>query len=267
MVEASTIFNRSLYRMRRTRAAAGFAAHDFLAREASLRIRERLHELGGAYPLALNLGCHTGLLEEAMDAPLPVGHIVHTDAAFAMTQQARGLRVTCDEEWLPFAEGVFDLVVSAWTMHHVNDLPGALIQIRQSMKAGGLFICVMAGAMSLHELRASLAETEARLSGGVRPHVAPFIEVRDGGGLMQRAGFKDPVVDSEMLHITYADMYRLMRDLRGMGETNTLLDQQRGMASRRVFAEAAGYYAAHFAAAEAGRIQATCELVTLTGWT
>ena len=108
-----------------------------------------------------------------------------------------GLRVISDEEALPFAAGSLDLVVSALALQFVNDLPGALVQICRALKPDGLLLAVLIGGDSLTELRSAFAAAEAEVEGGISPRVAPFADIRELGGLLQRAGFALPVVDSE----------------------------------------------------------------------
>ena len=84
-------------------------------------------------------------------------------------------------------------------MHGVNDLPGALIQIKRALKPDGLFMGCLLGGRTLQELRQALLEAESETMGGVSPRVAPFADLRDLGGLLQRAGFALPVIDSEIV--------------------------------------------------------------------
>src|SRR4030095_6212537 len=133
--------------------------------------------------------------------------------------------LVADEEALPFAPWSFDLVISNLTLHWVNDLPGCLLQIRQILKPDGLFLAAILGGGTLAELRGALMEAELAEAGGASPRISPFADVRDAGGLLQRAGFGLPVVDSDMLTVRYADILALMRDLRGMGETNAVLER------------------------------------------
>lgn len=266
METPSIIFNRRLLRNRRDRVAARFAEYDFLVRAATEQLIDRLDDIARSFPLALDLGCHTGILQSMVQQHPKIERLVQADLSSRMLKQTNGMRVVCDEEWLPFADASFDLVISAWSLHWVNDLPGTLIQIRRILKADGLFLCVLPGAHSLHELRSSLTQAEADLTGGVSPRIAPLVDVRDAGALLQRSGFALPVVDSETLTVTYANALRLMHDLRGMGETNHLVQQNTSIPKRALFAQAAAHYAQHFTADNTARIHATFEMITLTGW-
>jgi SAM-dependent methyltransferase len=194
-----------------------------------------------------------------------IEHLVQSDLAPAMVARATGLRVACDEERLPFAEASFDLVISALSLHWVNDLPGVLAQVRRLLKPDGLMLCAMIGGDSLAALRAALIEAESAFAGGASPRVAPMVTVRDAGILMQRAGFAMPVVDTDSLTVSYADAMSLMRDLRAMAEGNALARRARRFMRRDVLADAAARYAA-IAAEPGGRVGARFEVITLTGW-
>lgn len=166
---------------------------------------------------------------------------------------------------LDLGEGAHDLVIHGLALHWANDPVGQLIQCRRALRPDGLLIACLFGGQTLHELRAVLAEAEAAVTGGLSPRVAPMAEIRDLGGLMQRAGLALPVADSQSLTVSYEGIFPLMRDLRAMGEGNALSDRRRHPTRRAVFLEAARLYAETFPA-EDGRIRATFEIVTLTGW-
>lgn len=170
-----------------------------------------------------------------------------------------------DTDVLPVTEAAHDLLIHDLSLHWANDLVGQLVQSRRALAPDGLFIGTMFGGQTLHELRTALAEAESRVTGGLSPRIAPMGEIRDLGGLLQRAGFALPVADSDTIRVTYADAYALMRDLRAMGETNALTNRLRRPTRRAVFDAAAALYADHFATPD-GRITATFEVVTLTGW-
>lgn len=158
-----------------------------------------------------------------------------------------------------------DLAVSLLNLHAVDDLPGVLVQIRRSLRPDGLFIGCFPGRGTLEELKTSLAVAEAELSGGASPRVSPFADVRDAGALLQRAGFALPVADVEAVTVRYASMFDLMRDLRAMGETSSLLARRRTPDRRTLFLKAAEVYAERFSDPD-GRIRATFSLIWLSGW-
>jgi NADH dehydrogenase [ubiquinone] 1 alpha subcomplex assembly factor 5 len=172
--------------------------------------------------------------------------------------------VIADEDALPFADASLDLVIGNLSLHWVNDLPGALVQIRRALKPDGLFLAAMLGGDTLIELRRSLLEAELETLGGTAPRVSPFAGVRDAGDLLMRAGFTLPVADSDPLTVTYADPLALMRDLRGMGEGNALAGTGRPLRRDTLFT-ALRRYGESFAEPD-GRIPATFEIVYLAGW-
>lgn len=261
------IFDRQAVRRHRARAAASWESHDFLVREAAERLADRLPDIKRSFPLALDLGCHAGELGRTLAGRGGIETLVQCDAAerFAARAAASGPAVVAEEDLLPFAAGRFDLVLSALSLHWVNDLPGALLQIRQILKPDGLLLASLLGGDTLWELRRSLMRAEAELSGGASPRVSPFVELRDAAGLLQRAGFALPVADVDRLTVSYPDPLALMRELRAMGESNALADRPRGAAPRELLARAAALYMEEFAG-EDGRVPATFELVTLTAW-
>jgi SAM-dependent methyltransferase len=168
-------------------------------------------------------------------------------------------------EILPFSPASFDAVLSVMALHTVNDLPGMLIQIRHILKPEGVMLLMLPGATSLQELRTSFAAAETALTGGLHPRVAPFIDVRDGGSLLQRAGFALPVADSETLTVTYPHFFALAKELRACGESNPLLQRKKTFDTRTLFAATASHYTNEYGLSD-GKIPATLELVTLTGW-
>ena len=266
MSERPDPFDRPALRRRRDRAAPGLAGFDFLFAEIAERLIDRLNDSARRFPLALDLGCRTGLIARTLAGEGGIERLVSLDPSLAMVRQFEGGgRVVAEEEWLPFAPHSFDVVLSNLSLHSANDLPGALIQARQALRPDGLFLAALFGGETLVELRQVLMEAELAETGGVSPRVAPMVGVREAGMLMQRAGFALPVIDSDRITVSYGDLFALMRDLRGMGESNVLADRLRRPASRMVFARAAADYASRFTGAD-GRLQATFEVIFLTGW-
>lgn len=259
------IFDRKLVAAHRARAAKDFSRFDFLLRRVGDEFADRLALISRRFPIALDLGSHKGLLQ-ALDLPAgKIETIMATDIATEMLAPQQGLRVTVDEERLPFADKSFHLVASALSLHWVNDLPGALVQIRRALKPDGLFLGALFGGDTLTELRQALSEAEIECEGGLSPRVSPFVDLRDMGSLLQRAGFALPVVDSDRVTVRYANMFKLMADLRGMGETNALIERRRKPLRRSTLLRAAEIYQQKFGL-EDGRITATFEIVTATGW-
>jgi SAM-dependent methyltransferase len=266
------VFDRRRVARHRDRAAAGLDAHGFLFETIGERLADRLDDVRRRFPLALDLGCHDGTLGRLIGRRGGIETLIQCDlserfarAAARRATDAPAPALVADEEALPFAAGTFDLVLSNLSLHWVNDLPGALLQIRHALKPDGLFLAALFGSETLGELRESLLAAESALTGGAHQRVAPFADLRDAAGLLQRAGFTLPVADSDTITVTYENAFRLMDDLRGMGEQSALLDAPRGLGSRQLFAEAARHYAERHAEPD-GRIRATFRVVFLTGW-
>lgn len=267
--DAMIIFDRALVRRHRDRAAGGIGAFDFLLRDVAERLAERIDMIRRDFPQALNLGCHGGEVEGVFAGRNGIRTMVHADLSPAMARAAQGATgspaLALDEESLPFAPGSFDLVVSNLSLHWVNDLPGALIQARQALRPDGLFIAAMLGGDSLFELRRCLMEAEMAVTGGVSPRISPMAGLRDAAGLLQRAGFALPVADLDTLTVSYRDPWALMRDLRGMGETNAGLSRLKRPTRRDVLLDAAARYQALYAEPD-GTVPATFEVLFLAGW-
>lgn len=259
------VFDRRAVRRHRDRAAANFGAHDFLFREIGDRLLDRLADMARRFPSALDLGCRTGLVARHLAGRGGVETLVSAELSPGMARLAPPPRLVADEEALPFAPASFDLVVSNLTLHWTNDLPGALLQIRQALKPDGLFLAALFGGETLLELRETLLGAELDLAGGISPRLSPVVDLADAGMLLQRAGFALPVIDTDLLTVTYADALALMRDLRGMGETNAAAERLRHPTRRAVLVEAAARYAARHADTE-GRIVARFQVIFLTGW-
>jgi SAM-dependent methyltransferase len=269
MGNSMDIFDRRQVRRQRDRASRTLPAADFLFREGAERLTDRLLDVQRSFPVALDLGCHSGQIADAAAPLRKIDLLIQADLAPAMASAA-GARhavptLVADEELLPVAPASLDLVLSNLSLQWVNDLPGALTQIRQALKPDGLLLAALLGTETLRELRSVLMEAEAETAGGVSPRVSPFVDVRDAGDLLTRAGFALPVVDVDTVTVTYADMFKLMTDLRLMGETNAVLERPRHMSRRALFLRAAALYAERFPAPGA-RIKASFQLVTLTAW-
>ena len=234
------VFDRTVLRQRRERAARAWDGHAFLKREIAERLVERLDDVRRSFPLALDLGCHGDEVATALGGRFSVGHLVRSDLGQAFAARAGGPAVVADEEALPFAVASFDLVLSAMGLHWVNDLPGTLIQIGRILKPDGLFLGAMLGGGTLWQLRQALAAAESEIEGGLSPRVSPFADLRDAAGLLQRAGFALPVADGETIDVEYENALALMRDLGAMGEGNLVLERRRGMAHRATLLRAAG---------------------------
>jgi SAM-dependent methyltransferase len=252
------VFDRPLVRRRLSRALAqGYAG--FLLDRAVEDLEERLAAVLRPFPLALDVGTPTPAAAEALRRSGRAGTVVRLSSV----PEPGG--VLGDEERLPFGGEAFDLAVSLLALQGVNDLPGALIQIRRALKPDGLLMAALLGGGTLAELRQAFAQAEGELEGGASPRVAPFADLRDVGGLLQRAGFALPVTDSDIFRVRYASPFALMQDLRRMGLTNALNDRRKTPLRRATLLRAAEIYAERFADPD-GRVRATFEIVWLSGW-
>ena len=271
------IFNHQAWIAQRDRAAASFGAFEFLKKLAAERLAERLQIVRRDFVDILDFGCHTGQVSRALEevlAPKAPYHLTISDhsaafldlAAQFVPANAKAVEsVLCEGEHLPVAPQSCDLVLSALYLHWMNDLPGMLAQMRLALRPDGLACVNLLGGRSLHELRACLSEAESEISGGVSPRCMPMADIRDMGGLLQRAGFALPVADAELLTITYPDIFKLMADLRGMGGQNALCGRVPHFTCRQIFMRAAEIYHDRFTN-EDGQINASIEIITLTGW-
>jgi NADH dehydrogenase [ubiquinone] 1 alpha subcomplex assembly factor 5 len=262
--ETAALFDRRAWRAHRERAARQSPV-DFLHQEVGERLLDRLELVSRDFPLALDLGAHGGGLARVLAARPGTTHLVVAEPAAGFLADVAGPRVAVDPELVPFRDASFDLIASVLALHWVADLPGALVQLRRALKPDGLLLAAMLGGQTLIELRTALFEAELAEEGGVSPRVSPAIELGDAAALLQRAGFALPVADSETITVDYSDMLALMRDLRGMGETNALAARRRGGLRRSTLARAAALYAERFGDAD-GRIPASFEILFLCGW-
>jgi SAM-dependent methyltransferase len=247
---APILFDHAARRKHVARHAARLTEHDFLWREGAELLGESLDAITHRFANVVELNARTPHLTELLRAR-------------AGTEQVRMLHI--ENETLGLADDSVDAMLSNLSLHTINDLPGILVQASRALKPDGLFLTTLPGAQTLHELRQVLAETEVAMSGGISPRVAPFIDVRDAGNLLSRAGFALPVTDSITLPVTYSSLFALMDDLRGAGEANMLRDRRKTFTRRDFFVQAAARYAAQHSDRE-GRITATAEIITLTAW-
>ncbi len=205
---------------------------------------------------------------QAGSASAQIDTLIEADLSLAMLSLGENrstARLVADEERLPFASGRLDLAVSLLSLHWTNDLVGALVQIRRALKPDGLFIGALYGGETLTELRQALLQAEADLAGGAGPRVSPYADAVDGAGLLQRAGFALPVSDVDRITVRYASPLKLMSDLRAMGEANALIERPRCPLTRAVLERTCEIYTERFGLRD-GRVPATFEIVTLTGW-
>lgn len=236
---------------------------DFLMVRAAADLAERLATVERRFPTAATLFCRTEAAAAALAASGKVETVIRVELDGRLLDNSPG-RIA-QRGRLPLEPASLDLAVSLLALQDLNDIPGALIQIRRALRPDGLFLAAMAGGETLQELRASLLAAELELTGGASPHIHPMVDVRDAGALLQRAGFALPVSDLETVKVRYQSMFALLGDLRAMGVGNALEGRTRRPATRRLFARAAEIYAERFAEPD-GRLPATFAFVWMSGW-
>ncbi len=260
------IFDRTVLTRHRDRAAN--SGESFLFDESAERLCDRLDDIKRTFPTALDLGCRSGHVAERLRGRGGVQTVVQAELSQTMAQLAGKnghATVVADEEALPFAPGSFDLVLSNLALHWVNDLPGALIQTRKTLKPDGLLLASLLGERTLNELRESLMAAEMEIEGGISPRVSPFATVQDLGALLGRAGFTLPVVDVDTITVSYAEPMKLLHDLRAMGETGAVVGRRKAFTRRDTLLRAMEIYTEKFTDAD-GRVPATFDILTMTAW-
>jgi NADH dehydrogenase [ubiquinone] 1 alpha subcomplex assembly factor 5 len=258
MAEPREIFDRRAVRLHRSRASRMVESVMPILTEAAERLLERLDPVRRSFQQGLDIGGR-GVVAPMLQARGIA--VFGCDPSPEMARRAGAPAVAADEEWFPFAPASFDLIVANLSLHWVNDLPGALLQIRRALRPDGLFLASLPMAGTLAELRHALMEAEAALSGRVSPRISPLPTLRDCAGLLQRAGFAMPVADQEEIRLLYANPMRLLEDLRAGGETNALLERARAIPPRALFPLALSRLQQ-----QDGRIPVTLRLAMLTGW-
>lgn len=255
---SAVIFDRQLLRRRRDRAAPRVAGLAEVLGPAAEALLDRLDDTTRRFGAALEIGGR-GVVAPLLRAR-GIAHVVSLDLSPAMAARAGAPAVAGDEEMLPFAPESFDLVVASLSLHMVNDLPGALIQIRRALRPDGLFLASLPGLGTLQNLREALVSAEATLRGGASPRVSPFPELRDMAALLQRAGFALPVADAQALPLAYRSAMGLIADLRAGAEQNTVLARDPRTPPRELFPLAFAALEQHLP------IPSTLPMLMLTGW-
>jgi SAM-dependent methyltransferase len=252
------IFAPHAVRRHRDRAARLVGSVAAVLDDVAERLLDRLDDTTHRFARALDLGGR-GSVAPALRARGM--HVVSLDPSAAMAERAGGVGVCGEAECLPFAPGSFDLVVASCALHWVNDLPGALIQLRMALRPDGLLLASLPVLGTLDGLRSALMEAEAALTGGASPRISPFPELRDCAALLQRAGFALPVADVEEITLAYADPLALLHDLRAAGETNAVALRDKRIPPRALFPAAlAGL------PSREGRMVVRLRLAVITGW-
>ncbi|XP_028828253.1 arginine-hydroxylase NDUFAF5, mitochondrial [Denticeps clupeoides] len=264
------VFDRTMKRNQK-RWAASLQEHDkydYLRAEVGRRVADRVYDIARTFPMALDVGCGKSHIAEHLSKEV-------VERFFLMDISENSLRlkresempthhVLGDEEFLPFKENTFDLVVSSLSLHWINDLPGALRQIQQVLKPDGVFVGAMVGGETLYELRCSLQLAELEREGGFAPHVSPYTAVTDLGNLLGQAGFNMLTVDIDEVQVHYPGMLEVISDLKAMGESNCAWNRK-SMLHRDTILAAAAIYKEMYGN-EDGSVPATFEILHMIGW-
>lgn len=259
---------------------------DYLRDEVASRLCERLMDINRPFPHILDLGANACNLARMLTLPSEdspaigprssrIGKITAADSSETLLYRDADLpfnkelnlerKVLTTSETLPFEANTFDAVLSSLSMHWINDLPSVLAQVNHMLKPDSPFIGVMMGGDSLYELRTSLQLAEQDRRGGVSTHTSPLADVRDIGGLLQKAGFNLLTVDVDDIVVDFPDSFSLMKDLQAMGESNAVLSREKGAIRRDVLLAAEGIYR-ELHGNEDGSLPATFRLIYMIGW-
>ncbi len=252
------VFEARAVRRHRDRSASTLPNVSAVLDDLAGRLLDRLDDTTHRFQTALDLGGRASVAPALRGRGM---HVVSLDPSAALAAHAGGVPVCAEAEALPFAPASFDLVVASCALHWVNDLPGALIQLRMALRPDGLFLASIPVLGTLDALRTALTGAEAALTGGASPRVSPFPDLRDCAALLQRAGFALPVADAEDITLSYKHPLALLRDLRDAGETNAIALRDKRVPPRALFPAALAALPA-----QGGRVAAKLRLAFLTGW-
>ncbi len=252
------VFDRTAVRRHRDRASRSVDQVSDILRDAAERLLDRLDDTTRRFSDALDVGGRGVVAPLLRERGM---RVISCDLSTAMAARNGGACVAADEEFLPFAPDSFDLIAASLSLHWVNDLPGALLQLRRTLRPGGLLLASLPALGTLAELRTALTEAEDEVSGRVSPRVSPFPELRDCAHLLQRAGFSLPVADMDEIRLLYANPFALLSELRAAGETNAIRQRARSVPARALFPAALARLPE-----EDGRVAVTLRMAVMTGW-
>jgi SAM-dependent methyltransferase len=264
MVDAPRLFEQGLIR-RRLQRAIRQGAEDFLLARASADLSDRLNAVLRQFSTVLDFATPGPHAADALFASGRAETIIRAAPVVEALGQASYPSFVADTGLLPFGASSLDGVISLLALQMVDDLPGILSQIRRALRPDGMFMGCLIGGASLTELRQSLVQAESEMEGGISPRVAPFADISDLGGLLQRAGFALPVSDVDSFTVRYKSPLGLMHDLRRMGATNALIERRKSPMRRATLLRALEIYAERFSDPD-GKVRATFEFVWISGW-
>ncbi|KAL4641389.1 NADH dehydrogenase ubiquinone 1 alpha subcomplex assembly factor 5 isoform X1 [Arapaima gigas] len=264
------VFDRTMKRRQKRWATAqrDGQQYEYLRDEVGSKVADRVYDVARTFPLALDVGCGRSHIAEHLNKDI-VERLFLTDISENSLKLKKKSEipthcVLADEEFLPFKENTFDLVMSSLSLHWINDLPGALRQIHHVLKPDGVFIGAMVGGETLYELRCSLQLAELEREGGFAPHVSPYTAITDLGNLLGQAGFNILTVDVDSIQVHYPGMLEVMSDLQGMGESNCAWNRK-AMLHRDTMLAAAAIYKEMYGNKD-GSVPATFEILYMIGW-
>lgn len=251
--------------MRSLKPELADASVDFLLNEAVESLLDRFLDITHTFPVAVDLGAHTGQLAKRLQNSNHVGKVISAEANPDLLAQCPSESIPFNEDHLPFDDNSIDLVISCLSLHWVNDLPKLLEESQRILKPGGLFLATLPGEDTLHELRESFARAELECDGGISPRVAPMVTIKDAARLLQAAGFENPIADRDRLTVDYPHPLKLMHDLRAMGETNPMFNRRKTPLRRQTLMQMMETYRSLHTNSE-GRFLASFDLITMTAW-
>ncbi len=230
------IFDRNLLIKRRSNKIGSIHKSDFLIKRSLETIIERLEVMNRSFSSVLNLGCRNSYGTDYLKNRPGTNYVIETDISFDFIKgSSHHSKIVCDEEYLPFADNQFDLIISVLNLHAVNDLPGCLFQLQRILKPEGVFIASMFGELCLANICKILVDSELDILGGASAHFFPFVEIKQLGMLLQRAGFYMPVVDKDSVDVQYFNPMNLLHDLQNMAESNILLSRSKGYMGKKIW--------------------------------
>ena len=266
--EFPNIFEISQIILNRNRCAKNFDSFSHIKNLSTERLIERILEIKTSFSKILDIGCHNGEVAKFLKKnKINFQNLTQSDYSleFLKNSEKYGNTSLLINEILPFEEEEFDMVLSSFFLHWINDLYGFLKQINLIIRPGGVFIGALAGGDSLIELRNSITKAETEISGGNRQRFSPMINIKDLGMLLQRANFDLTVVDSEKVKIIYKNIFDIMYDLRGMGEQNTTFNRNKFFTNKKLFNLADQIYRNNYVNNE-GKLLNTIEIIFFIGW-
>jgi NADH dehydrogenase [ubiquinone] 1 alpha subcomplex assembly factor 5 len=250
------IFDRAVVKSHLQRAEKNWAQHDFLWQRTANTLRDRLMDVKRDFPRALELGITPMVLTPDICQAKKITSLTTCAPLYGWN-----VDLVCDEEILPFEPRSFDLIISNNHLHWVNDLPGLLVQMKRILKPDGLLLFSMIGGETLHELRQAVAVTESEITGGISPRILPFAGLHDMASLLQRAQFALPVVDNELVVVTYKDLTSMLHELRAMGQSNAVIQRRKSNVGKKFWPRVSANYPVID-----GRLNATVEVLYGLGW-